>query len=79
MVAHWRSRDLDIALEQSGRSALATEAVPAASLGAATAPELFTGAIGHGAPWSLRVIGGLYLACRAMMGACIGARQGEAT
>ena len=69
--------DLGDALDQTGGSALSTEAVPAALLAAATAPEPVTAAFGTAADWGVRHIAGLHPACRAMMGACIGARRGE--
>ena len=61
---------LDRAFRAIGRSAVVTEAVPAALLGAATAPDP--------SRWNRRAAAKLHPASRAMMGACIGARLGEA-
>ena len=66
------------ALDEARGSALSTEAVPAALLSAATAPVPITAAFDTSADWDLRRIASLHPACRAMMGACIGARHGEA-
>ena len=79
MVPDYLGRGPEGALDEIGRSALATEAVPAALLGAATMPEPFIAVFGDSAAWTVRDAAALHPACRAMMGACIGARHGEAT
>lgn len=71
--------NLEDALNDFGGSALVTEAVPMALVCAATAPEPFTAAFRNGARWDPRIAASLHPACRAMMGACIGARHGEST
>lgn len=70
---------LDDAMDALGDTAIATEAVPAALLAAATAP-LPASAAAHApaAGWSLEAIAGVHATCRTMIGACIGARRGEA-
>ena len=70
---------LEGAPEKFRGSALATEAIPMALLCAATTPVPFTAAFRYGVRWDPRIIATLHPACRAMMGACIGARHGEAT
>ena len=67
------------AVDEIGPSALATDAIPAALLCAATAPTAMTTALSSNAYWDPRRIAGLHPACRAMLGACIGARHGEST
>ena len=57
------------ALEEIGPSALATDAVPAALLGAVQFQSEAHRDLGR--------IAGLHPACRAMMGACLGARHGD--
>ena len=69
--------DLMDALGEIGPSALATDAIPAALLGATAAPVPVTAAFRTATNQGLRRIAGLHPACRAMMGACIGARHGE--
>ena len=71
---------LDDALDALGGNAVATEAVPAALLAAAAAPP--PPGTGSGSPasgWSLEAVAGLHPTCRTMIGACVGARQGEGT
>ena len=70
---------LEAALAQFGGSAVATEAIPLALLCATTAPEPFISAFGYGSPWDPRAAASMHPACRAMMGACIGARHGAST
>ena len=70
MVPRYLDGRLDRAFRAIGRSAVVTEAVPAALLGAATAPDR--------SRWNRRAAAELHPASRAMMGACIGARLGEA-
>ena len=69
--------DVMTAVDEIGPSALATDAIPAALLSAATAPVPVTAAFSSDANWDPRRIAGLHPACRTMMGACIGARHGE--
>ncbi len=69
----------DDALRDFGKSSLVTEAVPLALVSAAAAPQLFTAAYQHGARRDPQVAASLHPACRAMMGACIGARHGQST
>ena len=66
------------ALDQTGRSPVATDAIPAALLGAVTAPIPIESALNNTAGWELERVARWHPACRAMMGACIGARHGEA-
>ena len=69
--------DLMDALGEIGPSSLATDAIPAALLGATAAPVPVTAAFRTATNRGLRRIAGLHPCCRAMMGACIGARHGE--
>lgn len=69
---------IDVA-EEIGSSALATEAVPLALLGAVMAPvPLGVGSGGRAGMEYLKQIAHLHPACRTMIGACIGARYGTA-
>ena len=69
--------DLSDALDQIGDLPLATEAIPAALLGAVTAPIPLADAVQDKATVrNLECIARLHTACRAMMGACVGARHG---
>ena len=70
MVPRYLDGGLDRAFRAIGRSAVVTEAVSAALLGAGIAADP--------SRWDGRAAGALHPAPRAMMGACIGARLGEA-
>ena len=68
---------LSDAMAEIGDSALATEAVPLALLGAVMAPMPFGNAFDSRAGIRyVKQVARLHPACRAMMGACIGARHG---
>ena len=69
--------DASDALDQIARSPVATEAIPAAVLGAATVPLPIAASLSSPTGWDLESVAAWHPACRAMMGACIGARHGE--
>ena len=77
MLPGFLDDDLGDTLDEIGGSALTTEAIPAALLDAATAPVPVTDAFQPRHGLDPRLIAGLHPACRATMGACIGARHGK--